>query len=254
MVQWHVYYAHMDGVLRCSRYAFGPNRLHFCGPDANREIWDYVNDGYTDFGLQKLLRGFETLYPYLDRIARSNSIADPFDPRVVEAYWIGNSLLDKVDKRTLHQYFIDDLHLKDKMSLPVFRTLEERIGRGILPNHNYHVINVPKKMGHAGMDVTPDFMDSCRVSWGKVTAVSGPKITVTYEPIIEQNDILSLGAPVEKIITRRLEADYDIEMLKSGQYITMHWDIPCEVLTEDIVRKLKTHTLRAIKIANIDRV
>jgi hypothetical protein len=60
----------MDGVLRCSRYAFGPNRLHFCGPDANREIWDYVNEGFTDFGLQKLLRGFETLYPYLDRIAR----------------------------------------------------------------------------------------------------------------------------------------------------------------------------------------
>jgi hypothetical protein len=29
-----------------------------------------VNEGFTDFGLQKLLRGFETLYPYLDRIAR----------------------------------------------------------------------------------------------------------------------------------------------------------------------------------------
>lgn len=243
----------MDGVLRCSRYAFGPNRLHFCGPDANREIWDYVNDGYTDFGLQKLLRGFETLYPYLDRIARSNRIRDPFDPRVVEAYWIGNSLLDNVDKQTLHQYFIDDLHLKDKLPLKTYRILEERIGYGILPNHNYHVINVPKKMGHQGMDATPDFMDSCRVSWGKVIKVSGPNITVMYEPIIEVRDTLVLGEPVEKVITRRLEADYDIEMLKPGQYITMHWDIPCEVLTKEIIQKLKTHTLRAISIANIDK-
>lgn len=242
----------MDGVLRCSRYAFGPNRLHFCGPDANREIWDYLNDGFTDFGLQKLLKGFETLYPYLDRIARSNRIPDPFDPRVVEAYWIGNSLLDAVDKQTLHQYFIDDLRLKDKLPIQTFRVLEDRIGKGILPNHNYHVINVPKKMGHAGMDATPSFMDSCRISWGKVTEVSGPNITIEYEPILEIDGKLTLGTPIEKKLIRRLEADYDIEMLRSGEYITMHWDVPCEVLTEDIIKKLRAHTLNAIRIANID--
>jgi Family of unknown function (DUF6390) len=242
----------MDGVLRCSRYAFGPNRLHFCGPDANREIWDYLNEGFTDFGLQKLLKGFETLYPYLDRIARSNHITDPFDARVVEAYWIGNSLLDAVDKSTLHQYFIDDLRLKDKLPLKTFRTLEERIGKGILPNHNYHILSVPKKMGAGDMGTNIDAIDSCRISWGKVTAVSGPRITVLYEPLLVVHNKLSLGAPVEKHITRRLEAEYDFDMLQAGQYITLHWDIPCEVLTKDIVAKLRHHTQRAIQIANLD--
>jgi hypothetical protein len=242
----------MDGVLRCSRYAFGPNRLHFCGPDANREIWDYLNDGFTDFGLQKLLKGFETLYPYLDRIARSNHIPDPFDPRVVEAYWIGNSLLDGVDTQTQHQFFIDELQLKDKLPIKTFRVLEERIGRGMLPNHNYHVINVPKKMGHAGMDATPSFMDSCRISWGKVTEVSGPTITVMYEPLLEIGGKLTLGAPVEKKIIRRLEADYDMEMLKTGEYITMHWDVPCEVISEHEVQRLKHYTQKSMLITNID--
>jgi len=243
----------MDGVLRCSRYAFGPNRLHFCGPNANREIWDYLNDGFTDFGLQKLLKGFDTLYPYLDRIARSNHINDPFDARVVDAYWIGNDLLRTVDKNTLHQYFIDDLHLKDKLSLKTFRLLEERIGYGILPNHNYHVMNVPKKMGHQEMESTPEFMDSCRISWALVKAVSGPKITVEYEPLIRIGDTLTLSAPKEKVIVRRLEADYDIEMLKPGEYISLHWDIPCEVLSPQDVERLRAYTLKSIRIANIDK-
>ncbi len=239
-------------MLRCSRYAFGPNRLHFCGPDANREIWDYVNDGYTDFGLQKLLKGFETLYPYLEHIAQENHISDVFDDRVVEAYWLGNQLLSHTEKRSLHTYFVEGLRLKDKLSLKRFRILEERIGRGILPNHNYHVINVPKRMGHQEMDATPAFMDSCRVSYGTVKNVSGPSITVEYEPLIAYGDKLLLGSAVQKKIVRRLEADYDIEMLTPGEIITMHWDIPCEVIDARRAAELKRHTQRAIAIANVD--
>jgi hypothetical protein len=242
----------MDGVLRCSRYAFGPNRLHFCGPDANREIWDYVNEGFTDFGLQKLLRGFETLYPYLDRIARSNSIPDPFDERVVDAYWIGNELLGHVDKQTLHTYFIDGLRLKDKLPVQKFRLLEDRLGRGLLPSHNYHVLNVPKKMGHQEAEADISFKDSCRVSWGKVVSVAGPKITIEYEPLVEVAGALALGTPAQKVLTRRLDADYDIDMLTPGQYVTLHWDIPCEVVDEKVVNRLRMYTLESIRIANID--
>ena len=243
----------MDGIMQCSRYAFGPNRLHFCGPEANREIWDYVMDGYTDFGLQKLLQGFETLYPYLERIARSNHIEDPFDHRVVEAYWLGNPLLGAVDKRTLHEYFVDDLRLKDRLPLNKFRLLEARLGRGMLPNHNYHVINVPKRMGHQEMEATPTFMDSCRVSWGIVKEVSGPHITVEYEPLLRVKNKLVLGNKQDKKILRRLEADYDIEMLTPGQILTLHWDIPCEVITREQAEHLRRYTLESIRIANVDR-
>jgi hypothetical protein len=240
----------MDGVLRCSRYAFGPNRLHFCGPDANREIWEYVNAGYTDFGLQKLLKGFDTLYPYLEHIARENHIGDPFDPKVVEAYWLGNALLDATDKRELHTHFIDNLRLKDKLPIPKFRLLEDRIGSGVLPNHNYHVLNVPKRMGHQEMDATPEFMDSCRVAWGIVKSVSGPTIVVEYEPLLSVKEKLTLGEKQEKKIIRRLEADYDIEMLTPGEIITLHWDIPCEVISKETAQHLRRHTCKAIAIAN----
>jgi hypothetical protein len=240
----------MDGVLRCSRYAFGPNRLHFCGPDANREIWDYVNAGFTDFGLQKLLTGFEVLYPYLQRIAHSNHIEDPFDPRVVDAYWLGNELLHGVDMRELHEYYLDDLRLKDRLQIKKWRLLEERVGAGILPNHNFHVLNVPKRMGHQEVEASVSFKDSCRISWGTVTSVAGPKITMEYEPLIEVYEKLTLGPKVEKVLTRRLEADYDIEMLKPGEIITMHWDVPSEVITREQAQRLRRYTLQSIQIAN----
>jgi len=60
----------MNGILRCSRYAFGPNRLHYCGPDANSEIRSYIDEDATDPGLEKLMSQFQTMFPYLRHIAR----------------------------------------------------------------------------------------------------------------------------------------------------------------------------------------
>ncbi len=240
----------LNGVLRCSRYAFGPNRLMYCGPDANREMTEYLNDGFTDFGLIKLLKGFEVLYPYLERIAIASGIRDPFDERVVDAYWIGNALLDRIDKPTLHRHYVDVMRLKDRMNWRTWRLLEERVGHGIRANHNFHVLNVPKRMGHQEVESGVAFKDACRISWGTVTAVAGPKITVRYEPLTEQAGRLALGNPEAKSIMRQLDADYDIDMLRPGQVITMHWDTPCEVLSEEQARRLRAYTLQSIALAN----
>ena len=63
-----------DGVARCARYAFGPNRLHMCGPDANREVLAYLSEGVADDGLMYLLAKFKTLYPYLETIAHAKRL------------------------------------------------------------------------------------------------------------------------------------------------------------------------------------
>jgi hypothetical protein len=76
----------MEGIMRCSRYSFGPNRLHYCGPDANKELHDLIESGESNIGLAHLLKQFKTLFPYLKQIAQANGIKDPFDTRVVEAY------------------------------------------------------------------------------------------------------------------------------------------------------------------------
>ena len=72
-----------------------PNRLGYCGGDDNRALYDYVVASAVDGGLTELLGRFSGAMPYLRLIARSIGSRDPFDPRVVEAYWIGNDLLQR---------------------------------------------------------------------------------------------------------------------------------------------------------------
>ncbi|MBN2094071.1 MAG: hypothetical protein JW740_01745 [Candidatus Zambryskibacteria bacterium] len=240
----------MDGILRCSRYSFGPNRLHYCGPDANKELKDLIKEGDDDFGLTHLLKQFKTLYPYLKHIANANHIDDPFDSQVVEAYWIGNELLEKVEKNVLYRFFIDDLKVKDKIKLREFSWLEEKISQGAMPHHSFHVFNIWTKEGHHDLLSDLQRMDECRVSWGKVTAVNGPEIRISTEPMVCESGKFILGEPVIKSITRQLEAEYDIEQIKPGEIVSVHWSVPCEIITENQAKILKKYTLKNIAFAN----
>ncbi|MBI2609968.1 hypothetical protein HYW53_02215 [Candidatus Giovannonibacteria bacterium] len=240
----------MDGVLRCSRYAFGPNRLHYCGPDQNREMLDYLKEDESDPGLRVLLGAFETMFPYLNFIAHENKIKDPFDDRVVEAYWIGNNLLDKIEKKTFWRH-LDEMHkIPKRIGKKDFEIVSDKIRQGAVPHHSFHVFSIWKRTGHFEEAHTLKSMDSCRVSWGEVKEVSGPAIKVLTEPLILNGCKLMLGKPVSKKISRNLETSYDIEQLKSGDIISIHWNVPCEVISPLQAEELKKYTLRHIALAN----
>ncbi|MEY4731481.1 MAG: hypothetical protein RL681_427, partial [Candidatus Parcubacteria bacterium] len=220
----------MDGILRCSRYAFGPNRLHYCGPDANREIGAYITEKEEDPGLTKLLKQFETMYPYLRHIAEANHIRDPFDERVVEAYWLGNELLEHIEKKKFYHHLIDGLNLKKKLGRS-FALVEAKLEQNAVPHHSFHVFDIWKRTGHLEKAHTLESMDECRVSWGTVTAAEGPSITVKMRPLLYANGKLYLGEEVRKKINRKLEATYDIEQLAPGDLVSIHWSVPCEKIT-----------------------
>jgi hypothetical protein len=93
---------------RFIRYAFMPNRLRYCGgTDDNRTIFEYGIEHEVDRGLEPLLRKFTGALPYLQLIARTNNIPDPFHERVVDAYWIGNELLEGVEVRQLYDSLLE---------------------------------------------------------------------------------------------------------------------------------------------------
>lgn len=241
----------MDGILRCSRYAFGPNRLHYCGPDANRELLAYIQEEVADPGLQKILRGFRTMYPYLRHIAEANGIRDPFDERVVEAYWIGNDLLETIAKKKFYQHLLEGLELKRYLGGKSFERIVDKIDQGAVPHHSFHVLDIWKRTGHVEREQTLESMDSCRISWGKVKALDGPKIIVDTEPLMYSNKKLYLGPPVQKELYRRLESEPDIEQLQVGQIVSIHWGVPCEVISSQQARILRRYTLRHIALANL---
>lgn len=239
-----------DGLIKCSRYAFGPNRLHYCGPDASSEIAAHIAHNESDPALVKLLSQFQTMYPYLKKIAEANRIANPFDVRVVEAYWIGNDLLENVEKKDFYEHLKNDHKIDKCIGKKSFELVADKIGKGAVPHHSFHVLDIWKRTGHIARPHTLESMASCIISWGTVKKADGMFLEVETEPLVYENGKLALGAPVMQKIARGLGAPIDIDEAKEGDIITIHWGVPCEVVTPAQARMLKKYTLRHIVLAN----
>ncbi|MFA6908446.1 MAG: DUF6390 family protein [Patescibacteria group bacterium] len=240
----------LNGVARCSRYAFGPNKLNMCGPDESRELSAYLREGATDQGLVDMLKEFKTLHPYLRAIAKANHIQDPFDERVVEAYWIGNELLEAIPQKTFYAHLVDNLGLKKKASSRDFDELTAKLPQGARMHHSFHVFNVYKRTGHMEILHTLESMDACRVSWGRVTLIDGPSVTVMRKPLILEGHQLALGPEQRYVINRTLDDNDVFDEVKIGDWVTVHWDRACEIVNQSAVRMLERYTLQHIVLAN----
>src|SRR5918911_4540673 len=153
-----------SGLLLFIRYAFMPNHLGYCGGDENDVLLEHAVEGRPDPRLAPLLVKFTGAVPYLRTIAAANGIADPFDPRVVEAYWIGNELLDGVEVRQLYESLLDRFGKQLQG-----RSRELVLGKapaGARPHHSFHVLDVHSRVGE--LENSLETMDACRVSWGRV--------------------------------------------------------------------------------------
>lgn len=235
------------GVLRFGRYAFPPNRLGYCGPDDHDALLGYVIGGRPDQGLVELERRFEGAYPYLVLIAHANGIADPFDPRVVEAYWIGNDLLRGVDAVA----FRDSLgeRFAGRVDPRSMSWLLAKPRDGAAPHHNFHVFEVFPRAGLMSGDTAEpvvEVMDSCRISWAEVVAVAPGGLTVWRRPLELVEGKLALGAAREVVATN---AGY-VAGARPGDVVSMHWSWACEVLTTAALKRLRAVTDSALALCN----
>ena len=241
-----------NGILTCARYAFAPNYFHYCGPEKQKDLHEYIQHHSVDRGLTDILHHFETLYPYLLLIASSNGIKDPFDQRVVEAYWIGNALLRNVKPAAFAAHLSDTLLLKKKIPKKRFTTFMDDMIHGV-PNHNEHVCNIFIRTGHAIVPHTLATMDSCRISWGEIMNYESGSMNhglkqktnnqyiVKTKPLELLNGKLQLGSPILKTVT-------SVGVLpQKGQYISLHWGYVCDVLTASQLRQLQVFTLKTLE-------
>ena len=102
----------MPGVKLAALYGIYPHLLGFCGPLEKSEtkiILDFLSGfNVPEKKIRKILKEFKGAYFYYKLIAKSNKIKNPFDEKVVRAYWIGNSLLEKVKIKDLKKMIAND--------------------------------------------------------------------------------------------------------------------------------------------------
>ena len=237
----------LAGTLRFIRYGFMPNRLQYCGPTGdNRTLFDYAVEGVSDGGLTPLLRRFTGALPYLQLIARSNGIADPFDARVVEAYWLGNELLDGVEVRQLYDALLERFGKQLQG-----RTRELVLGKapaGARPHHSFHVLDVHSRLGD--LEHTLATLDHCRVSWGRVAAVEGAELVVERVPLGLREGKLGLEAPRRERAMRQVDGRGFVDDVRPGDWVSLHWGWVCEVIGERERANLERYTRHHLALAN----
>ena len=236
----------IDGTIKFARYAFMPNKLGYCGSDGNRALFDYCAARHTDPGLVILLRKFEAAYPYLKLIASSNHISDPFDSRVVEAYWLGNELLDRVDLVQFYNSLRD--RFAKRLDPKTLGYLLSKPPLGARPFHNFHVFDVHSRTGT--LDHSLDTMENCRIGWGRVKEIEATQFAVEYQPLVLECGKLKLGDLRDKKVLRQIDGTGFVTNCQVGDWISFHWDWACEILSPTQMQNLEKYTSYHLKLAN----
>lgn len=196
----------MFGLRLAALYGIKPFLMGFCGPQGKTDkailLKFLKNKKVPEKKVIKILEQFEGAYPYYKIIAEANKIKNPFDERVVRAYWVGNKLLEKAG--------------------------------GIKSHHSYHVLLVGSVTGR--IVLKGKLLDLCRVGWGKV--VKNSKLVVEYQPLIGKKK-LKLGKPIKKEIDWDKDL---LPKVKIGDWVSFHWNQAVEVLIKEGRKNLEKYT------------
>lgn len=233
------------GPLRFARYATPPNRLGYCGPGAAGDFADLIAANAVE-ELRHSAREFAAAFPYLELLAGANRGSDPHtDPlaeAVVEAYWIGNSLLPRVTMADFGRSIDDRFRRRAGRN---WNHVELSVPNGAA-NHAYHVLVASPWVGLMREGVVDEplaIVDSCRISWGTVVGESGARPLVRRTPMVWEHGRLKWGpTDVEHVVSPIRVAVGDI--------VSLHWGQVCEVLTRSQLRWLVSTTICQMEVAS----
>lgn len=212
-------------------------------------LLEYRSSGLVDAGLAKLAAAFNGPWPYLKVMAEKTGAGAPFSRRVVEAYWVGNDLLDRVG--TLD--FGNTIEAKFKSRVgPSWARMAEAIPGGV-PHHSFHVFVTYPWVGlltqsHRGEPLR--ILDQCRIRWGRVDAVEGEQAVVTSQPLNWDGKQLHLGAPRQETVTLATGGLGFVEPLRAGEWVSMHWNWVCDRLDAKQLSDLKRYSKRQLNMTN----
>lgn len=240
-----------SGAVTFVRYAFPPNYHGACGPPQSQTLFEYGARGVVDGGLRHMATQFTGAWPYLELIAQSAGIEDPLDSRVVEAYWVGNRLLDQVGPRRLGDSMEERFR---RLTGRQFGGLVEAAQVGGMPHHSYHVFCIYPWVGLLGDDrrhaQALTVLERCRVRYGRVVAVFDDSLTVESQPLLYDAGRLYLGPPRTETVERTLNGVGLVEEFAVGDWVSMHWEWVCDRLTPRQLAALRHYTRLHLDVVN----
>jgi Family of unknown function (DUF6390) len=235
------------GEARFARYAYPPNELGYCGVGEGSELLE-IASGRGTGEIRSSAMEFDGAWPYLEILARLSETADPLDDRVVEAYWVGNSLLDDIDlvdfTSEVRSRFASqtgaDWQCLSATPTPV-------------PHHSFHVFAIYPwtgllRAGRGGPAL--EVLERCRIGWGEVVALEEDRIEARHQSLEFDGRRLSLGDYHTESYRWQQRGDSLSGPLTKGDWVSTHWGWTCEQLSQDQVAALRDFTLRQLDATN----
>lgn len=251
----------MDGTELAARFSYITNSLGFCGPDkASSKFLHYIKDHSNRKEVESALKRFEGLLPYLSTIAEKTG-KNLLDFDVIEAYWLGNELLEKFDNNDMKN-IIKKL-ISRGLPSSIGNELIKNLPAGFIPHHDFNVFYVGVGRTTGSVETTLQNMDNCRIGWGKVIEVQPRELIVATQALkkkenkgeiknkkenVEQNaGKFYLGEEETKNIVYLPEMLPDV---KKGEHVALHWGFAPLVLEKYQLNNLKKYNKKILDVMN----
>ncbi|OGZ34963.1 MAG: hypothetical protein A2174_00030 [Candidatus Portnoybacteria bacterium RBG_13_41_18] len=240
----------MSGPKIAALYGLIPNELGLCGfEEDQKKLRCFIQGKLGIPDILGALKKFQAAYPYYELIAQKNKIkTGPFNKKVVEAYWIGNELLEKITADDLRELIINKFSGPGLLSKDNAGKKARLIPENSRPHHSFHVLVLGAITGSIDFTGKTKLKDICRVGWGRVanrkaqSANRKNKLIVEYDPLVG-NKKIKFGKTTKK------EIIWDKELLpdvKIGDWVSFHWNHAIQILNENNVVNLYKYTKNTI--------
>ena len=242
------------GPVRFARFAYPPNALGYCGPTDSAALLDHADAGVVGsdlLDLTVLARQFAGAWPYLELIAASSGRRDPLDADVVEAYWLGNALLRRVDPTIFAAHLAGRFEVRAGRGMADIATLALL---GAMPHHNFHVLAVYPWVGllRAGTAAEEPLrvLNACRIRSGRVMTADTTSAEVASRPLVWDGRSLRPGPVRVESVTWAAAHGSLTPTVRAGDTVALHWDWICDVLDDRQQRALDSCTAQILRMTN----
>ena len=239
----------MSGTALFCRFAFPPNSLGYCGPSDPGLLKELVVGGEAAREeVTHVIPAFAGAWPYLELIA-SCSGRDPLHAAVVEAYWLGNPLLEEVDLLTMGNSVDDRFRRRAGWD---WQSVTDALNAGGRPTHSFHVFCIYPWVGLLQSGIVEqalDVLDRCRIRWGEVKGWAGDRLLVDSQPLAWDGARLGLSpGRLESVLP-----PVDDGRIEVGDLVAMHWDYVCQKITPQQHSTLRRYHDLHLALANRSR-
>jgi hypothetical protein len=234
----------MNSLKKAISYSLKPHELGYCGPtcaDESKEILKkYLRgENIDERKIISLLNDFLGAVSYYNLIAKKNNIKDIYDYRVIEAYWIGNELLDNVNIFDIKEMVLNDFVAPNLLTKDRAKEIVNNFPHKAYAHHTFHIFFVgaiTKKVKLEGK-----LKDECRPSWAEVIDTKEDKALVKMTRLFPEISDVNVEVVWDKMF---------IPVLNIGDNVTCHWGRISEKINNIELDNLKKYTMlnyRAIK-------